>query len=54
MEASKYITLISMEGHEFVVPREAAIISPIIKRMIDPNNPYTESRTGRCEFQDLR
>lgn len=32
---SKYITLVSADGFEFVVLREAALVSPIIKSMLD-------------------
>ncbi|TVY87823.1 Elongin-C [Lachnellula willkommii] len=35
---SKYVTLISSDGFEFVVLREAACISGAIKRMLDPNS----------------
>ncbi|GAO14198.1 hypothetical protein UVI_02001690 [Ustilaginoidea virens] len=32
---NKYVTLISGDGFEFVVLREAAMVSPIIKGMLD-------------------
>lgn len=32
---SKYATLVSGDGFEFVVLREAALVSPIIKGMLD-------------------
>jgi hypothetical protein len=35
---SKYVTLISSDGFEFVVLREAACISGAIKRMLDPKS----------------
>ena len=35
---SKYVTLISSDGFEFVVLREAACISGAIKRMLDPQS----------------
>lgn len=50
---SKYITLISSDGFEFVVLREAAMVSPVIKRMVDPRSPFQEAQTGRCHFQDF-
>jgi hypothetical protein len=37
---SKYVTLISSDGFEFVVLREAACISGAIKRMLDPTSTY--------------
>ena len=41
--ATKYVTLVSSDGFEFVVLREAACISGAIKRMLDPKSelfPY--------------
>lgn len=32
---SKYVTLVSADGFEFVVLRDAALVSPIIKGMLD-------------------
>ena len=34
-EVSKYVTLVSNDGFEFVVLREAVLISPMIKSMVD-------------------
>lgn len=33
--SSKYITLVSADGFEFVVLRDAALVSPFIKRSLD-------------------
>jgi hypothetical protein len=42
---SKYVTLVSSDGFEFVVLREAACISGAIKRMLDPKStPFTPSK----------
>ncbi|KAK0740752.1 BTB/POZ protein [Schizothecium vesticola] len=49
--ASKYVTLISADGFEFVVLREATLISPTIKGML--RSPFAESKTGRCEFPEI-
>jgi hypothetical protein len=35
---SKYITLVSADGFEFVVLREAAMISTVLKGMLDPRS----------------
>lgn len=35
---TKYVTLVSSDGFEFVVLREAACISGAIKRMLDPKS----------------
>jgi len=50
---SRYITLVSSDGFEFVVMREAAYISPAIKSMLDPKSQFSEARTGRCVFEEI-
>ncbi|KAI2632166.1 POZ domain-containing protein [Hypoxylon sp. NC1633] len=50
---SKYITLVSSDGFEFVVLREAAILSPAIKSMVDPKSQFSEAKTGRCVFEEI-
>jgi len=52
-EQSKYVTLVSSDGFEFVVLREAACISGAIKRMLDPQSKFKESLEGRCEFAEI-
>ena len=51
---SKYITLISGDDYEFVVLREAAMISPFIKRSLDPKSQFLEAKSGRCIFPEMR
>lgn len=51
---SRYITLVSSDGFEFVVMREAAYISPAIKSMLDPKSQFSEARTGRCVFEEIK
>lgn len=41
-ELSKYVTLVSSDGFEFVVLREAACVSGAIKRMLDPKSTVYE------------
>ncbi len=46
-ELSKYVTLVSGDGFEFVVLREAACVSGAIRRMLDPKSlpvPSLQSR----------
>ncbi|PNY28490.1 Elongin-C [Tolypocladium capitatum] len=50
---SKYVTLVSTDGFEFVVLREAAMVSPIIKGMLDPRSQFSEARDARCVFQEM-
>ena len=50
----KYVTLVSKEGFEFVVLREATLVSPAIRSMLDPDKNFIEAQTGRCVFHDIR
>ncbi|KAI1506347.1 Skp1 family protein [Biscogniauxia marginata] len=50
---SKYITLVSSDGFEFVVLRQAAFVSPFIRSSLDPKSQFKEAITGRCVFQDI-
>jgi len=54
MAPSKYITLISQEGFEFVMLRESAMVSPLIRRMLDPRSQFLEAQTGRCHFREIK
>lgn len=49
---SKYITLVSSDGYEFVVLREAAMVSPTIKGML--RSQFTEAQSGRCTFLEFK
>ncbi|KAI1388999.1 POZ domain-containing protein [Hypoxylon trugodes] len=51
--SSEYVTLVSSDGFEFVVLREATMISSVIKGMLDPNSKFAEERTGRCVFEEI-
>ncbi len=51
---SKYVTLVSYDGFEFVVLREAACVSGAIRRMLDSRNGFAESVNGRCIFHDIK
>ncbi|TQW00530.1 hypothetical protein V2A60_001607 [Cordyceps javanica] len=50
---SKYVTLVSGDGFEFVVLREATMISPIIKGMLEPRSQFSEAKDARCVFQEM-
>lgn len=54
LKPSKYITLVSGDGFEYVVMRDAAMISPFIKSMLDPRSQFQEALTGRCVFEEIR
>lgn len=49
---SKYVTLISSDGFEFVILREATLISPTIKGML--KGPFAEAKDSRCSFPEIR
>ncbi|OTB01017.1 hypothetical protein M426DRAFT_323800 [Hypoxylon sp. CI-4A] len=53
LEKNKYVTLVSSDGYEFVLLREATLISPVIKNMLDPKSQFSEARTGRCVFEEI-
>ncbi len=52
MADSKYVTLVSKEGFEFVALREATLVSPTMKGMLRGN--FSEAQTGRCTFPEVR
>lgn len=43
-ELSKYVTLISSDGFEFVVLREAVMVSSVIKGMLDPKSECSRNQ----------
>ncbi|CAK4031437.1 transcriptional elongation regulator elc1 elongin c [Lecanosticta acicola] len=52
-DLTEYVTLISSDGYSFVVRRPAACISDAIKRMLDPQNGFMESKTNTCRFDNI-
>ncbi|TPX11862.1 uncharacterized protein E0L32_007360 [Thyridium curvatum] len=53
MAPGKFITLVSSDGFEYVVQRDATMVSPFIKSMLDPKSQFSEARTGRCVFEEI-
>ncbi|EYE96408.1 elongin C [Aspergillus ruber CBS 135680] len=49
----EYVTLVSGDGFEFVVPRSTACVSGTIRRMLDPSSNFSEAITGRCVLETL-
>ncbi|KAK2607913.1 hypothetical protein N8I77_006555 [Diaporthe amygdali] len=41
---SKYITLVSAEGFEYVLPREACQASQMLRTSVDPDKHFKENR----------
>ncbi|OBT40625.1 hypothetical protein VE00_08340 [Pseudogymnoascus sp. WSF 3629] len=52
-QLSRWVTLVSYDGFEFVVLREAACISGAIRRMLDPKSGFVESVENRCVFEEI-
>ncbi|KAJ5568015.1 transcriptional elongation regulator [Penicillium hetheringtonii] len=50
---SEYVTLVSCDGFEFILPRSAACVSGTIRRMLDPSSKFSEAITGRCVLETL-
>ncbi|KAK5121810.1 hypothetical protein LTR85_004685 [Meristemomyces frigidus] len=48
-----YVTLISNDGFSFLVQRSSARISPVIKRMLDPNGAFMEAKDNTCTLQNI-
>ncbi|CCU77385.1 transcriptional elongation regulator [Blumeria hordei DH14] len=48
---SSYVTLVSSDGFEIVILREAACISGMIKAMLAGD--YRETQQGRCVFNEI-
>ncbi|KAJ5256882.1 Elongin-C [Penicillium angulare] len=50
---SEYVTLVSRDGFEFIIPRSAACVSGTIRAMLDPASRFSEALTGRCVLEEL-
>lgn len=53
MAPVKYVTLVSCDGFEFTLPREACYVSPVLKRSVDPQGGFLEATTGRVVLESL-
>ncbi|KAL1304038.1 hypothetical protein AAFC00_000475 [Neodothiora populina] len=49
----EYVTLVSNDDFEFKIERSAALISPAIARMLNPQNGFMESKTNVCVFDNI-
>lgn len=51
---SPYVTLISSDGFEFIVSRDAAYVAGTIRKMLDPTSNFAEAASGRCFFETIK
>ncbi|KAH8970535.1 hypothetical protein BDL97_02G092700 [Sphagnum fallax] len=47
------VRLISAEGHEFVIEREAALVSNTLKNMLTSTGSFTETQLGEVRFPEI-
>ncbi|CAK9217753.1 unnamed protein product [Sphagnum jensenii] len=47
------VRLISAEGHEFVIEREAALVSNTLKNMLTSTGGFTETQLGEVRFPEI-
>ncbi|RMJ22369.1 hypothetical protein PHISP_06753 [Aspergillus sp. HF37] len=51
--SSDYVTLVSGDGFEFILPRNTACVSGAIRRMLEPTSNFSEAITGRCVLENI-
>ncbi|KAJ5953252.1 transcriptional elongation regulator Elc1/Elongin C [Penicillium verhagenii] len=49
----EYVTLVSFDGYEYVIPYDAVLCSGTLRRMLDPKNSFQEAITGRCVLETI-
>lgn len=54
MAPSKYITLVSAEGYEYVLPREACHASQMLRTSVDPDKHFRENRETVVNLPEMR
>ncbi|CAK9215751.1 unnamed protein product [Sphagnum troendelagicum] len=47
------VRLISAEGHEFVIEREAALVSNTLKNILTSTGGFTETQLGEVRFPEI-
>ncbi|CAM0138287.1 unnamed protein product [Umbelopsis sp. WA50703] len=53
-QESEYVKLISSDGFEFIIHREAAMRSGTIKNMLSGAANFTESLENQVTFRDIK
>ncbi|KAF9571845.1 Transcription elongation factor B (SIII), polypeptide 1 (15kDa, elongin C), partial [Lunasporangiospora selenospora] len=51
---SEYVTLESSDGFQFIIHREAAMLSGTIRNMLSSAGQFTESIEGVIQFRDIK
>ncbi|KAF9212641.1 hypothetical protein BGZ59_006489 [Podila verticillata] len=51
---SEYVTLESSDGFQFVIHREAAMLSGTVKNMLSSSGQFTETTEGIIHFRDIK
>ncbi|KAK3822704.1 MAG: BTB/POZ protein [Benniella sp.] len=51
---SEYVTLESSDGFQFIIHREAAMLSGTIRNMLSSGGQFTESTEGVIHFRDIK
>lgn len=54
MAPSKYITLVSAEGYEYVLPREACHASQMLRTSVDPDKHFKENLETVVNLPEMR
>ncbi|KAB8238071.1 BTB/POZ protein [Aspergillus alliaceus] len=50
---SEYVSLVSGDGFEFVIPRSTARISGTLRRMLETSSRFAEAQSARCELTNI-
>ncbi|KAF7594453.1 Transcription elongation factor B (SIII), polypeptide 1 (15kDa, elongin C) [Aspergillus hancockii] len=50
---SEYVTLVSGDGFEYIIPRSTACVSGTIRRMLEHSNKFSEGLTGICVLENI-
>ncbi|CAG8487787.1 9222_t:CDS:2 [Ambispora leptoticha] len=53
-EPSEYVKLISSDGFEFIIARQAALCSGTIKNMLSSPGQFQESERNEINFRDIK
>ncbi|MCJ1327083.1 hypothetical protein MMC10_003749 [Thelotrema lepadinum] len=52
-QTAQFVTLVSSDDFEFIVPRPTACVAGAVRKMLDPGSAFAESLTGRCKFENI-